>query len=303
MIMALFIDRGADPSALAAVVRTIIAFAIFFATVAVVELGVDQISTPAMLTNLPSQIVALCGVVAVMFVSVRVFGVSPAAYGLKITSRWVKNIFGGIGIGFLFQAISTAAILVTESGTIVDRWSMGVADGPVTVLIAIGLTVVAFFIIALAEYFLFRGVLIRELVVGLVSHDTSRRVATGVAVVVSALLFGVIHLGAEATGLSAGVVLLQAVVGGLYFGLAYALTDSLGLPVGIHFSTNLWTIVVFGQPNSGFPAAFRLTRPFELSSELIVTFVFPVGVLVVAILMWARAIQDGSLELALRVIR
>jgi CAAX amino terminal protease family. len=94
---------------------------------------------------------------------------------------------------------------------------------------------------------------------------------------------------AGVAGLSTTVVVLQAVVGGLYFGLAYVLTDSLALPVGIHFSTNLWITVVFGQPDSGFPAAFRLTRPFDLGFELITVLFLPVGVLIAAIFLWVKA--------------
>jgi len=95
---------------------------------------------------------------------------------------------------------------------------------------------------------------------------------------------------------------LQAVVGGLYFGTAYVLTDSLALPVGIHFSTNLWTTVVFGQPESGFPAAFRLTRPFALGVELIIVLFFPVGILLLAVFLWVRATRGEVPEISLRAI-
>ncbi len=137
---------------------------------------------------------------------------------------------------------------------------MWVFDSPSGVVIAIVSTVVAFFIIALWEDRLFRGVLIREFAVGLVVRGVSRPVATGSAVIVSALLFGALHVYAGAAGLSTAVVVLQAVGGGPYLGLAYVLTDSLAFRVGVHFSTDRWTTVVFGQPDSGFLAVFRLTQ-------------------------------------------
>jgi membrane protease YdiL (CAAX protease family) len=275
---------GADSSTTGAAIRVTVAFVVFFITLAAVGLVVARIPTPDVLTNLPNQIATLCGVAAVVFVSARAFDVSPATYGLNMNRRWISDLLGGIAIGVLFQAVSTAAILATGAGTIVDRWSMGVFDGPVAIVIAIGATVFAFFIIALWEDLLFRGVLIREFVVGTTSRGVSRVVATGSAVVVSALVFGALHVNAGAAGLSTAVVVFQAVVGGLYFGLAYVLTDSLALPVGIHFSTNLWTAVVFGQPDSGFPAAFRLTRPFNLGAELVIVLLFPVGILVATVL-------------------
>jgi len=121
---------------------------------------------------------------------------------------------------------------------------------------AIGATAAAFVIVGLWEDFLFRGVLIRELVVGFTSHKVSSPAATGSAVVVSALVFGAPHLNAGAAGLSASVVVVQAVIGGLYFGLAYVLTDSLALPVGIHFSTNFWTTIVSGNQRAGIQRRF-----------------------------------------------
>jgi membrane protease YdiL (CAAX protease family) len=290
---------GADSSPVGAVIRVTVAFVVFSVTLVAVGLVISRVPTPDVVANLPNQIATLCGVAAVVFVSARAFDVSPAAYGLKMNRRWISDLLGGIAIGVLFQAVSTAAIVGTGVGTVVDRWSTGAFDGPATLVAALGATVLAFFIIALWEDLLFRGVLIRESVVGLASRGVSQTVATGTAVVVSALLFGALHVNAGAAGLSTAVVVLQAVVGGLYFGLAYVLTDSLALPIGIHFSTNLWTTVVFGQPDSGFPAAFRLTRPIDLGVELIVVLFVPVGILVAAVFAWIRAtrgeIPDASL--------
>jgi membrane protease YdiL (CAAX protease family) len=277
-----------------------VAFVVFFATLAAIGLVLARVPTPDVLVNLPDQIVTLCGVAAVVFISARVFDVSPTAYGLKMNRRWISDLLGGTAIGVLFQAVTTAVIVGTGTGTIVDRWSMGVFDGPATLVVALEATVLAFFIIALWEDFLFRGILIREFVVGLASRGVSQTAATSSAVVVSALLFGALHVNAGAAGLSTAVVVLQAVIGGPYFGLAYVLTGSLALPIGIHFSTNLWTTVVFGQPDSGFPAAFRLTRLIDLGAELIIILFLPVGILVAAVLAWTWATRGEIPEPSLR---
>ncbi|TSD08996.1 hypothetical protein DP107_17145 [Haloglomus irregulare] len=290
---------GADPSTVGAAMRATVAFVVYFAILLGIGLALGEVPTPNVLTNLPDQVPTLCSVGAVVFVLARTFDTSPAAYGLRMNRRWLGDLLGGIVVGILFQAVSTAAILGTGVGTIVDRWSTGVFDDPVTIIIALGATVVAFSIVALGEDLLFRGVLVREFVVGLSSRGISRVAATGSAVVVSALLFGSIHLNAGAAGLSTPVVVLQAVVGGLYFGLAYVLTDSLALPVGIHLSTNLWATVVFGQPDSGYPAAFRLTRPFDLGPELVVTLLLPAGILVAAVLLWVRVTRGEIPEMSL----
>lgn len=176
------------------------------------------------------------------------------------------------------------------------RWGF---DAPVDVAVPIGATALAFIFVALGEDLLFRGVLIREFTTGLTSRNLSRASATGVAVVAAALLFGSLHLNAGAAGLSTGVAVLQAVVGGVYFGIAYVLTDSLALPVGIHFSTNLWATVVFGQPDSGYPTAFRLTRQIDLGADLTVLLVLPAGVLIAAVFLWVRATRGEIPELSL----
>jgi membrane protease YdiL (CAAX protease family) len=271
----------------------------FFGPIVVVGLAISRVPTPNIVTLLPDQIPTLCGVAAVVLVSARVFDVSPAAYGLNVDRRWMSDLLGGVVLGAVYQGVVTAAILATGAGTIVDRWSMGVFDAPVDVAVAIGATALAFIFVALGEDLLFRGVLIREFTTGLTSRNLSRASATGVAVVAAALLFGSLHLNAGAAGLSTGVAVLQAVVGGVYFGIAYVLTDSLALPVGIHFSTNLWATVVFGQPDSGYPTAFRLTRQIDLGADLTVLLVLPAGVLIAAVFLWVRATRGEIPELSL----
>jgi membrane protease YdiL (CAAX protease family) len=293
---------GSEVSVSGAAVRVVVAAVTFVATLAAVGLVLAQFPTPNVLTNLPNQLPMLCGVAAVILVLCHLFETSPAAYGLSLGQRWLGDFAGGAVIGVLFQAVSTAAILATGSGRIVSSWSMGVFNDPVTVGLAIGATAAAFVVVGLWEDFLFRGVLIRELVVGFISRKVSRPAAAGSAVVVSALVFGALHLNAGAAGLSASVAVTQAVVGGLYFGLAYVLTDSLALPVGIHFSTNLWATVVFGQPESGYPAAFRLTRPFDLSADLIVVLLLPTAVLVAAVVLWVRATRGEIAEVSLQTV-
>lgn len=272
-----------------AVVRVLSAFVVFFAVLLGLGRLIALVPTPSVLVNLPVNLAAFCGVGAVIAVTSRVFGVAPSAYGLNIDRDWVTDLLGGAAIGVLFKSISTAAVVGIGSGVIVDQWDAGVAESPTGVTIALAATVIAFFAVALWEDLLFRAVLIREMVVGLRAQEVPRSTATVVAVIGSALVFGALHLNAGVSGLSTAAVVFQAVVAGLYFGLAYALTGSLALPIGIHLSTNLWTAVVFGQPDSGFPAAFRLTRPFGVGSDFLVVLLLPTGVLVAAVFGWVRA--------------
>lgn len=58
---------------------------------------------------------------------------------------------------------------------------------------------------------------------------------------------------------------------------------------------------MFGQPDSGFPAAFRLTRPFDLGAELVTILFFPAVMLIAAIFLWVKVTQGKIPEVSLGV--
>ena len=127
--------------------------------------------------------------------------------------------------------------------------ALGLLTGTVAALAAIGLyrvdavnpwtVLIPAFTVALqaayVEELLFRGVLLRIL-------DES--LGTWPALVISAALFGVVHLGSpNATLYTALAISLEA---GLLLGGAYVLTRRLWLPIGIHFGWNFLQAGVFG---------------------------------------------------------
>ena len=88
---------------------------------------------------------------------------------------------------------------------------------------------------AYIEELLYRGILLRIV-------DES--LGTWPALVISAALFGVVHLGTpNATLYTALAISLEA---GLLLGAAYVLTRRLWLPIGIHFAWNFLQAGVFG---------------------------------------------------------
>jgi membrane protease YdiL (CAAX protease family) len=94
--------------------------------------------------------------------------------------------------------------------------------------------------VAVNEELLFRGVIFRIL---------EERTGTVIALVVSCLLFGLIHLvNPDAT--LAGT-LASGLEGGLLTAAAYVATRSLWLPIGIHFGWNFAESGIFGTANSG----------------------------------------------------
>ena len=159
-------------------------------------------------------------------------------------------------------------------------------------VVAVVATVLALLAVALWEELLFRGVLIQNTLEGLAARGVARRTAVGSALVGSALVFGLPHATSAAEGASVGFAVFQAVVAGLYFGLAYLLTDSLAFHIGLHLSTNLWVASVFGQPDSAFPALLRLERDLQADPEGVVVVFVPALVLVGLVVGWVRLTRD-----------
>lgn len=95
-------------------------------------------------------------------------------------------------------------------------------------------------VVAVAEEVLFRGVIFRLV---------QRSGGVWIALAVSAVLFGLVHLlnpGATPWG-----ALAVAIEAGLMLGAAYVATGSLWLPIGLHFGWNVAISAIFGTVVSG----------------------------------------------------
>lgn len=97
-----------------------------------------------------------------------------------------------------------------------------------------------YFVIAFYEEFLARGILFRGLEV------LSGSIA---ALVLSSLVFGLLHLGNPGATLLGGVT--AAAGGGVIFGTAYMLTRSLWLAIGLHWAADFWQGSFFGLHPAG----------------------------------------------------
>ncbi len=278
--------RGNDDTRVRATWRVLISFGVFFGTLSVATAVLKPLPWPDVLVNVPSAIPALFGAVAVLAISTRLFEAQPLElYGLDVGRLWAKDLLAGIAIGCLFQGLITVVMFQLGTGRTVTLWSPLVHETG-AVVVAFGSTVVGFLIVALWEELMFRAVFVRNAAEGFVSRGVKRRFAVGGAVVLGAVAFGLPHALSAIEGASPFFAVLQAVVAGLYFGLAYALTDSLALPIGIHLSTDVWVVSVFGQPGAGFPALVRFDRTLELGWETVPAFLFPTAVLFGLVIGW-----------------
>ena len=145
------------------------------------------------------------------------------------SSGALSGIFGGLLIGGILFSIVIAILAATHCYTAsFQSWS------PL-------LPALAFFLIgALVEELLFRGVLFRLI---------EKMTGTWIALVLSAILFGAIHIAnPHATIFSSLAIALEA---GVLLALAYVLTRSLWFAIGIHWGWNLFEGPIFGTQVSG----------------------------------------------------
>jgi membrane protease YdiL (CAAX protease family) len=150
--------------------------------------------------------------------------------------------------------------------------------------------------IACWEEAVFRGYVIKNLAEGLYSKTIGARWATVIAILIPSVFFGLAHASnTNATLLS----IVNTMIFGVVFGVAYALTGELALPIGLHFA---WDFVQgFGLGRSpdppglgaflvvaqGDPAARLWTGwPFPVEGGLLGTGAFVLGILLIAA--WVR---------------
>ena len=179
----------------------------------------------------------IINVFLVAFVLYTVFLVKKQKISLKeyirldITKDTLKNIVGGILIGFL--AMLCVFLIEWKFSFIrIQAWN------------GLNRSFLVFFaelaIAAFGEELLFRGIMLNGLV-----HISKSRV---LAVIVTSILFGIAHAGnPNATTLS----IVSNGLGGLMYSVAFLLADSIWLPFAIHFAWNFFQGPIFGFPVSG----------------------------------------------------
>ena len=141
-----------------------------------------------------------------------------------------RRVLTGTAIGALLSAV-TIGLLALFGGYQITGW--GSLSGALTVAAMMAA-------VAVAEEVLFRGVILRLV---------QQRGGTWIALAVSSVLFGLVHLlNPAATLWGALAIVIEA---GLMLGAAYLATGSLWLAIGLHFGWNVTTVAVFGTVSSG----------------------------------------------------
>lgn len=137
----------------------------------------------------------------------------------------------GFGIGILYFALVTGIIALLG----------GYRIGSITFNgDSLARSLFSFLVVAVCEEVIFRGIVFRMI---------DERWGTVVALVVSALIFGLVHITNDNATVWSSIAI--AVEAGLLLAAAYKWSGTLWLPIGIHWSWNFFQGPVFGFAVSG----------------------------------------------------
>jgi hypothetical protein len=165
-------------------------------------------------------------------------------FGLHLNRNWWLDFGFGLGLGALLMTLIFLVELAAGWITITGAWQTAVSTR--SFVLAIFLQVIFFVAVGIQEELLARGYWLRNLAEGLAFLGRIGAVLT--AWLISSAIFGVLHaFNPNATFGST----INLVLAGLFLGLAYVLTRSLAIPIGLHITWNFFQGNVFGFPVSG----------------------------------------------------
>lgn len=141
-----------------------------------------------------------------------------------------KNLGLGIVIGVTIQCLTVLVVYLNHGFKIISVNPLSFVIIPFTVA----------FTVAIFEEILVRGIIFRIIEESLGSY---------IALTISALIFGALHLANPNATLASATCI--AIEGGLLLGAAYIYSRSLWLPIAIHFAWNFMQSGIFGAITSG----------------------------------------------------
>ena len=148
---------------------------------------------------------------------------------LSLSVFW-KNAFIGFSLGFILQSLVILVIYMAGDYSIIKI-------NPVSFLIP-GFTAA-----------LIAGFVAEILIRGIIFRLTEEKLGTVIALIISALLFAVMHSGAKGATLLS--VLSTTIQAGILPGAVYVFTRSLWLPIFLHFAWDFAEPGIYGGINPG----------------------------------------------------
>ncbi len=142
----------------------------------------------------------------------------------------VKNLSIGILLGATLQSLTIFVIYIKGGYTVLSINPILFILPPLTMA----------FTSAIFEEILFRGILFRII---------EEKLGSYLALLISALIFGALHIANPNSSISAGIGL--AIQAGLLLAAAYIYSRNLWFPIAIHFAWNFTQSAIFGANVSG----------------------------------------------------
>ena len=163
-------------------------------------------------------------------------GLPWRALGLWFHKHWLRDFLIGSIIGVLSLALATA--IATAAGGL--RFSISGRELIFQVIQTLVLSAVLFIIAALAEEALLRGYPLQTM-------TRARLFVLGA--ILTSVAFAALHM--SNPNFRLGIPVLNLIIAGIWFAVAYWRTRSLWLPLGIHWAWNWALGSLFGLPVSG----------------------------------------------------
>ncbi len=212
----------------------------------------DPAAIQEMILSLPGLVLALQAVsfaatLLTVWLAGRLLDKRPfAGFGFHFNRDWWIDFGFGLALGAALMLaiflVELAAGWVTVRGTFVThRPGMSFAGGILAAL-------VTFVLVGISEELFFRGYQLRNWAEGLHFGSLGPHAAILIAMVLSSILFGVLHTGNPN---ASPVSTLNLFLAGLFLALGYVLTGELAIPIGLHITWNFFQGQVFGFPVSG----------------------------------------------------
>ena len=178
--------------------------------------------------------------------------------------RLVPHTLLGLLVGFMYMVLVVCTIVASNCATVVWDGFSGKQQFSVLMM---------FLIVAVGEEMVFRGIIFRLI---------DERWSTWVALLVSALFFGLVHITNDnATWWSSLAIAIEA---GLLLGAAYKWSGSLWVPIGIHWAWNYTQGNIFGFAVSGTDAGSTILTTTVDGPEIVTGGAFGPEASIIAVL-------------------
>jgi membrane protease YdiL (CAAX protease family) len=141
------------------------------------------------------------------------------------------------------MAVALPVSLFAGWATVSELFLGGTGANTLPFAVAFGVYVIQWVLVAFWEELINRGLILTSAVEGLRNRWLSDRGAVVAGVVASALIFSITHFPNSLAAFGSRLLL------GVILGAAYVWTDSLALPMGLHFLINFATNNIYGLAN------------------------------------------------------